>query len=200
MKLGESRTIRQLITLPEQPQESRQKELELFRENFDLILKNSDLIINKPRYFHSYLEASSIGLMHMGGHYAPLGALLQLWKNNEFIDKCDHCKGQLYLFHGGGSPLSGSNKCLGICRKCKTISRKSLPGVKSLVNALKHIKNNLNYQLIQQTKGEFFSFKDGLIGNPVPDKILEEGIIPVTITELISELQEFDKPGKLCQK
>ncbi len=200
MVLGENRTIRQIITLPEQSKESRQKELELFREHFDLILKYADLIISTPRYFHSYLENSNIGLMYIGGYYAPMGVLLQLWKNNEFVDECDLCNGQLYLFHGGGSPLSGSNKCQGICKECKTLSQKRLSDVEPLATALKHIKNNLNYQLIQQTKGEVFSFKDGLTGKPVPDKILEEGIIPVTITELINEIQEFDKPGKLCQR
>lgn len=87
MKQGEVKQIGQIITLPKQTKQERREEFTLFKENFDLILRYSDLIIDTPRYFHSYLECSIIGLAYLGGYYAPTGALLQLWKKETYIKR-----------------------------------------------------------------------------------------------------------------
>ncbi|MGM0611320.1 MAG: hypothetical protein ACQES5_09565 [Thermodesulfobacteriota bacterium] len=192
MKHGEVRQIDQIVTLPKQTKQEREKEFKYFKDNFNLILKYSALIINTPRYFHSYLECSIINLAYMGGYYAPIGALIQLWKKDIFVGKCQECSGKLYFFQGGGSLLSGSNRCMGICEKCGTVSCKKIFGIKELLKAFEHIKKNINTRSILRTKGQYFSFKEGLVGNPVPDKIIEAGIKPVTMTKLLNDLREVN--------
>ena len=192
MKHGEVRQIGQIVTLPKKTKQERRKEFYLFKENFDLILKYSDLIMDTPRYFHSYLERSVIGLAYMGGYSAPIGALLQLWQKDEFVGECQECSGKLYFFQGGGSPLSGGNCCMGICGECRTILCKRLAGTKELMKAFEHVKYNINTRLILRTRGQAFSFKDGLVGDPVPDKVIETGVRPVTMTKLLSDLREMN--------
>lgn len=189
MQSGETWTIEEIITLPRQSKSEIRKETEMFKENFSLILDHSSLIINSPKYYYSYLESFIVGLIYLGGYHAYIGSLLQLWKKGVFMGKCSYCGGSLYLFSGKGSPLSGSNSCAGICNECREISHKNLPDVKQIVNAYTHVKNNLNARLILRTKGQAFSFKSGLVGSPVPDRIIRQGITPVTMTELINEIR-----------
>ena len=191
MELEENqRVIEELVTLPDKSEEEKKAEFELLRDNLDLILKYSDLIISTPEYYHSHLIGMPVGLAYMGGYDPPLGALLELWTAVEFIDACDGCGGCLYLVQAGGSPLSGSNKALGICGGCKKKSCKTLSRVGSILIALDHIKKNLNIRKKIRTKGQYFSFKEGLAGQPVPDQILQEAVDPVSISSLIHDLQD----------
>lgn len=189
MQSGDTWTIKEIITLPRQSKSEIRKETEMFKENFSLILDHASLIINTPRYYYSYLENFIVGLVYLGGYRACIGSLLQLWEKGIFMDECSYCGGSLYLFSGKGSPLSGSNSCAGICNECTEISHKNLPDVKQIVNAYTHVKNNLNTRQILRTKGQAFSFKSGLVGSPVPDRVIRQGIIPVTMTELINEIR-----------
>jgi hypothetical protein len=195
MKQGDVQTIGQIIALPKKTKQERRKEFVLFKENFDLILKYSELIINTPKYFHSYIESSTVSLAYMGGYYAHIGALLQLWEEDSFVDECNQCNGKLYFFQGGGSPLSGGNGCMGICGECGTILCKRLDGTKALMKAFDHVKYSLNTRLILRKKGQAFSFKDGLVGDPVPDKVIESGVEPVTMTELLADLRKINSQG-----
>ncbi len=191
MELEENQQIiEEIVTLPGKSQEERAAEFDLFRENFDLILKHSDLIISTPEYYHSHFIGLPVGLAYMSGYDPPLGALLELWAAGEFIDVCDGCGGRLYLVQAGGSPLSGLNKVLGICERCKKKSCKSLSSTGPILKAHKHIKNNLNKRKKLRTKGQHFSFKDGLAGESVPDQILQEAVDPVSISSLVHDLQD----------
>ncbi|WP_045217360.1 hypothetical protein [Desulfonatronovibrio magnus] len=193
MQSGDTWSIEEIITLPRQSKSEIKKETEMFKENFSLILDNSRLIMNTPRYYYSYLESFIVGLVYLGGHKASIGSLLQLWEKGIFMDECRHCGGSLYLFSGKGSPLSGSNSCAGICNECREISHKNLPDVKQIMNAYKHVKDSINARLILRTKGQTFSFKSGLVGSPVPDRIIRQGISPATMTELINEIRMLER-------
>ncbi len=191
MELKENQqVIEEIVTLPDKSKEEKAAEFDLFRDNFDLVLKHSDLIISTPEYYHSHLIGLPIGLAGMGGYVPPLGALLELWSANEFIDVCDSCGSKLYLLQAGGSPLSGSNKVLGICEECKKSYYKTLSSSGPIVKAHKHIKKNLNKRIKLRTKGQYFTFKYGLTGEPVPDQILKEAVSPISIDSLIQILKE----------
>lgn len=60
------------------------------------------------------------------------------------------------------------------------------------MKAFEHVKYNINTRLILRTRGQAFSFKDGLVGDPVPDKVIETGVRPVTMTKLLSDLREMN--------
>jgi len=181
--------IESIIPPPGLSRTEKARERELFQNHFDLIQENADLIINTPELFYCTLHAACINLAYLGGYLTPLGVLLQLWRKGLLVDVCDHCRGDLYIFCAGGSPLSGTNKCSGLCRNCRTISGKSLPSTRPIVQALQKVKKNLNKKTILRTKGRYFSFKHGLTGSPVPDRILQEGVKPVRLEELLRRLQ-----------
>jgi hypothetical protein len=61
-----------------------------------------------------------------------------------------------------------------------------------IFKALKQIKSHLNQQTILRTRGQYFSFKEGLAGEPVPDIVLEPGITPVSFEELLRRLKQHD--------
>ena len=91
MELKENQqVIEEIVTLPDKSKEEKAAEFDLFRDNFDLVLKHSDLIISTPEYYHSHRIGLPIGLACMGGYVPPLGALLELWAAGEI-------KGTLYL-------------------------------------------------------------------------------------------------------
>jgi hypothetical protein len=181
--------IEEVVSPSEKSKEENTREFILFRENFNLILEYGDFIIKKPELYYSALSGFSINLAYFGGHQAPLGVLLELWRDGILVCQCEICGGKFYIFCAGGSPLSGTNRCTGICEKCKTVSSIQLSSTRPIIKALSHLKKNLNIRKILKTKGQHFSFKDGLVGEPIPDQIIEKSVIPATIEELINEIK-----------
>ena len=186
------RIIEQIIFLPERTQEEHRREFQLFTDNFDLIWRNDDLIINTLEFYYSYFQSAMISVAYFGGGYITIGQLLEAWKQNLLVDTCDKCQGVLYIFCAGGSPLSGSNGCLGICGDCKQVSQTRLQGIRTVIEALIFIKKNLNKRKILRTWGQHFSWKDGLVGSPVPDEVIEEGIEPVTFADVVTRLIQYE--------
>ncbi|ABW66074.1 hypothetical protein [Desulfosudis oleivorans] len=193
MTLGEKQTIiEKEVLLPKQSRKEKARDLQLLQENLELILKHQDMILASPELFHSGPVDAVIGLIYMGGHRAPIGVLLRLWQQDLLMALCPHCAGRLYIFSAGGSPLSGINRATGICASCKQFVRTGLPSIGMVLKALKELKASLNRQRILRTRGQYFSFKDGLAGEPVPDVILEPGITPVSFEELLCRLKQHD--------
>ncbi len=193
MELQENqKIIEQIIQAPVSSEKDERKDFDLFRDNLDLILESADLIINTPELYYASFNAANINLAYLGGHQAPIGVLLQLWKDGILMGKCPKCYGKVYIFCAGGSPLSGSHSCLGICRDCRKISKIQLSSVGPIIEALKHLKANINKRKILRTKGQYFSWGDGLMGEPVPDEIIEEGIQPQTIKGLVTMLKQYN--------
>ncbi len=188
--------IEQIIFLPERTQEEHRREFQLFTDNFDLIWRNADIIINTPEFYYSYFHCAFISAMFMGNYYLRIGQLLHLWKQNTLVDTCDKCQGPLYIFCAGGSPLSGRNRCSGICGDCKKFSSISLPGCRRVMEALHFIKTNQNKRKVIRTKGQSFSWGEGLVGEAVPDEVIEEGIQPATFTDVVARLKQCEAGEK----
>jgi hypothetical protein len=55
----------------------------------------------------------------------------------------------------------------------------------------------VNKQKILKTKGQYFSWKHGLVGKPVPDKVIESGVEPASVKELVERLRQFEN-GNDC--
>ena len=191
MKLKENqKIIEQVIDLPEKSEEIYTKDFELFIDNLNIILRHTDLIIRTPELFHSSFYRSHIGLTLLGGHYIPLGVLLKLWRDEILIGKCNECSGKLYIFSGGGSPLSGMNSCTGVCGRCKVVSTSSLPSIGPIMKSFKILRSNLNKRKVIRTRGQYFTWKHGLTGKAVPDKIIKDSVVPVGMEELIFKLKK----------
>jgi len=197
MQLKENQQIIEQILYPQVlSKEDRQEMFMLFRENFDLFLKYDDLIINTPEFFHCSFGSGFISVAYLGGYPVSLGALLQLWKTGEWVVVCNQCQGKLYLYGAGGSPLSGSNSCCGICKECKTVSTKILPSFLNIVKTLASIRKSQNRRKILRTKSQHFDFGKGLVGAAIPDKILRKEITPVNIIDLICILKKRNSEYK----
>lgn len=92
---------------------------ELIYDNFELLLNNSDRILDNERYFYCMSKLFNLNLAYIGSWDLYLGILILLWKEKKLIESCSKCKGNFYIIGIGGSPLSGSNKCWGFCMNCK---------------------------------------------------------------------------------
>ena len=184
--------IEESLTLPKISQEERAAELQLLADNLDLIWRNADIIINTPEFYYSYFHCAFISVAFLGGYYLRLGQLVHLWKQNTLVVTCDECQGPLYIFGAGGSPLSGRNHCSGICGDCKKFSSKSLRGFRTVMEALDFIKKHQNKRKVIRTKGQSFSWGEGLVGEAVPDEAIGEGIQPATFTDVVARLKQYE--------
>ncbi|MFH1024615.1 MAG: hypothetical protein V1809_14635 [Planctomycetota bacterium] len=91
----------------------------LFRENFRLILSRQEEILARSDYFYCTFGSAWLSIAYIGpGGTIPLGALLLLWRWGQLIEKCPSCGGKVYIAVAGGSPLSGSHNCHGVCAGC----------------------------------------------------------------------------------
>ena len=136
------------------------------------------------------IEDIYISLAFLGDYNIPLGALLELWEQGLLIDFCDQCHSKLYIYNAGGSPLSGRNQCLGLCLNCGDVVNKSINSMGTLVQALKYVKDRQNVQVIKKIKRQYFSFSKGLDGEPDAEQIVNEGVTPVSIFQLIQEVRK----------
>jgi len=99
----------------------------LFIENFELILTNSDRIINTPEFYAC--KPHFIRMSNPGG--APqnnMGNLCLLWEAGEFIDSCYSCDGQRFIVGGSGNFGGGISGNTGICQNCNEFTIKTGPG------------------------------------------------------------------------
>jgi transcriptional regulator with XRE-family HTH domain len=77
-------------------------------------------IKNTCELYFATVPAARISVLFSGKPESDLylGELLTLWKNGNWRTVCSSCKGELFIFSAGGSPLSGSGSAVGICREC----------------------------------------------------------------------------------
>ncbi|MFO8048874.1 MAG: hypothetical protein R6U29_07570 [Desulfosudaceae bacterium] len=184
--------IEKIVPPPEQSAAAKEAEFALFREHLDLIFTYADNILQTPQLFFCGLGHARISLAYLGDYQPPLGALLHLWRQNRLTDTCQHCGGDLLLFCAGGSPLSGSNSCTGLCRDCRRVSGKTLASFIPVVKTLPYIRANLNSRKILRTRGQRFSFQHGLVGDPVPDQVIAKEVTPVSLEVLIRRLRKYE--------
>lgn len=120
--------------------EQRQKEDFLFSRNIDMLLTNTDYIINKPELHFCTFGNAYLSIAYMRGGHIPLGILLSLWRDNELIDTCPDCGGRLLIIGSGGSPLSGTHSYWGYCEKCLKRNNGKKESFSNIYTPLLHIK------------------------------------------------------------
>ena len=179
------------LTLPEESDEQGKKNRQIFCENLGLILKNSEHILKTPEYFYIRHEWSLVGGIYAGSKYIPLGVLIKLWQEDKWLDECPSCAGKTYVFCAGGSPLSGSHYTNAVCTACNEIvNRKKTSGLAALMKpAFNLCKSHTQTRKILRTRGPRFSWSKGLVGEKVPDQVLEDVVKPVSLGELIDKLK-----------
>ncbi|MFW6002434.1 MAG: hypothetical protein ACOCQD_03760 [archaeon] len=185
--IQDKKIIERIITPPTKSKDKKEEELKVFKNNIDLLTGNSSIIKEYPEYYFIHLEDLHVGLAYLGDCHIPLGALLELWEQGILVDHCDQCHGKLYIYKAAGSPLSGSNLCIGICLECGDVSI-SLETSGTLVQALQYVKKRQNLQKVIVTKRQYFSFQNGLDGEPDIEEVLSDGVTPVTILQLIQQV------------
>ena len=98
----------------------------LFLENFSSILKQSNRIIRTPELYNC--KPPFIRMANpCAGIPVTLGDLCQLWGYGKFIDKCDHCGYEVYIFSGQGNFGGGTSSWRGVCAYCKQFIHKVGP-------------------------------------------------------------------------
>ncbi len=180
------------LPLPEESEAEVIKNQKIFCENLDLILKHSDQIIARPEFFYIRHSWMMVGAMYVGSNYIPLGVLLLLWQSGRWTTECLGCGGKAYIYKIAGSPLSGSHYCHAFCPVCaETLNSKQSKGFTVLMKQALDLSKTYNQKRkILRTKGPRFSWRNGTVGEKVPDKILEDLVVPVSLTAIIKCLRE----------
>ena len=187
---------------------ARQEEDELLRQHLPVILANSDRILETPRYFFCRLRTAYMSSLWIfgGGGPIPLGVLLLLWKAGEMIFECPGCGGHFYAVGISGSILSGCGSAWGPCLNCNQrqhIRRDHMGETILAVGPLLRIHRNES--VIEKGKQPRFDWKEGLVGESTPDRVIVPAVEPVDLRTLIaelggSELEGVSREGQLLQE
>jgi len=192
-KLAEGRTIvYEELLLPEETEVQREKNRQLFRDNLELILANSELILKTPEFFYIRHQWSLVGGSYVGVKYIPLGVLIKLWKNGEWLGECNKCGQETYVYSAGGSPLNGGHYTNAVCIHCREfVDQQMGSGLALLLKpALGLCSAFTQRRKILRSRGPIFSWSRGFVGKvkSVPDKILREVVQPVELEVMIASL------------
>ena len=193
-KLAEGQAIvNEELPLPEETEKQRVKNMQLFRDNLELILANSELILKTPEFFYIRHAWSLVGGAYVGAKYIPIGVLIKLWKNGEWLGECEKCGEETYIYRAGGSPLSGSHYIKAVCITCKEfVDQKKSSGLALLLKPALDLCNAFTQKRkILRTKGPVFSWSKGLVGERehAQDKVLRDVVQPVELEVMIKSLQ-----------
>ena len=192
-KLAENQEIvYEELPLPEESEAEVRKNKQLLCDNLELILAGADTIISTPEFFHIRHEWSYIGSNWVGVRHIPLGVLLLLWQKGLCIDQCPNCSGEAYIFRAGGFVLSGWYRFEAICPSCREIVISSRDtGLALLIKpAFDLYASTKQQKKILRTRGPRFSWSKGVVGEKVPDQVLEDVVEPVDLETLINELKK----------
>lgn len=177
------------VPVPDKTKVEQCNDYKLLVENIPLLMSHVEVVVNRAEFFHIRFEFMYLGTSLSGTTYLPLGVVLELWKNDKWIGKCPNCGSKVYIIHAGGFPMSGTHQYSGFCGPCGKQVYNRLSSFGELLWPVYSKKKCSNRRKILKTYGRFFSWKYGLIGEDVPDVVIEEGVFPVEISELISYLK-----------
>jgi len=166
-------------------------EMEMFIDNIELIISHVNAITSRKELFYTELSFGHISTTLTGTAVLPIGVLVLLWRNREFLASCSDCGGRAYIVCAAGSPLSGSHQYTGICPVCRKVVYGTKRTFRQLYGpALKMAEKYPNYTLMKKTVNHYFSpggeSKEGITENVVREKI--RGFI---LEELINELKRI---------
>ncbi len=171
--------------MPTHEDEARAEELKSFHRNFYVILENFDKILENEKYFFCELPDGFLSMPYVGSDGPiKLGILVMLWQQGQLIRKCDDCDGEVYIRGAGGSPLSGSYKCWGLCSGC--LKDKCFSGESGFSSIWKPIRELMKKFPSFTSKAGFMG---GLSGETTPDVNVSEKNQAADIATLISDLK-----------
>lgn len=98
--------------------DDQDRDLQLLQNNLQLFQTYSQHIQSQPHLFYCSIPKAILQASWVPNYEVPLGILLMLWDNGNWMEPCPICYGILYLVGGSGSVMSGSNRCWGICLVC----------------------------------------------------------------------------------
>jgi len=158
-------------------------------DNIELIISHVDAITSRKELFYSELSFGHISTTLTGTEVLPIGVLVLLWLNREFLASCSDCGGKAYIVCAAGSPLSGSHQYTAICPVC----RKFLYGTKRSCHqlyypAFKMAKKYPNYTLMKKTVNHYFS-TEGNSKEGITETVVREKYHGFNLGELINELK-----------
>ncbi|GAB6059050.1 hypothetical protein [Desulfonatronum parangueonense] len=151
--------------------QSRERDLELIRENLGLFIENTEYILSRPEYFNITSDAAYLGLIVGLYWQIPLGVLLMLWQEEKLVTTCPECREKAYIINAHGSSGSGVNRFTGICGKCTSIFRGSLASFPELWHVLLRMREkypSCKPQTPLSTKR--FSWKEGVVEVSIPSQ------------------------------
>jgi hypothetical protein len=188
----ERRTMAMFVSYAYCPQgdaESRCKEMEILRGSFPLILRNLDRILRTPRFFFCQLQSAYSWTLWFGpSGPIPLGVLVLLWEDGKMIHGCMECGGRFHAIGVGGS-FSGGN-VWGLCADCGLNGKLSYKGwLEGFLAVARLLPLYKNEPIIEYGKRPRFDWKEGLVGETTPDKVLAPAIEPVDLLALLAELE-----------
>ena len=165
--------------------------MQLLRQHLPLMLANSDRILRTPRYFFCQLGRSYLSSVWVfgGGGPIPLGVLLLLWNAGELLFDCPRCGNSFHAVGISGSILSGCGSAWGPCINCNEQQSFRLDHMGETILAVGPLlRVHRNEAIIERSKQPRFDWKDGLVGESIPDRVIVPAITPASLPTLIAEL------------
>ncbi len=172
---------------------TRQVEKQLLREHLSILVASSRRIIETPRYFFCGPVSAwlSTWFLYGGGGRIPLGVLCLLWEAGEMVFECPGCGGVLYAVGVGGSPFSGSATAWGVCVGCRTWQRQPDAGGSRTIHVVGGLLGGYrNEPVIERGKQPRFDWKEGLVGESTPDRVIVPAVVHVDLSTLIGDLTD----------
>ena len=172
--------------------EEHRHDTALFLENISLILSNQERIVNTPEFFNVRFKEAHFGAVHIGVEwYLPSGVLILLWRKGEWVKTCPKCGGIVYVYRALGSPFSGTALWKGVCASCgNTLSEQDNTFPSLFKPAFEMRDKYMNRIRILKTRGQKFSWSEGLKGKPVEDIVVDKGKEAVEMVELLDLLKK----------
>ena len=171
-------------------------------KDLDLIWKQRKLITSTPRFRACQLDRalgfSAMYIDPLRGARPSLGLLLTLWSHGQWSTTCPECSATALICSATGSPLSGTCSWQAICPGCKKICGQlaetpapSKISFSQLLGAILQLRQEAPEHLrYRSARGPRFDWAEGETGDPTPPEVLDPGVVPVTLPDLLRILRE----------
>ncbi|MFY9550344.1 MAG: hypothetical protein WAU32_04275 [Thermoanaerobaculia bacterium] len=178
---------------PQSDPESIRARLEedgLLREYLPLILSNADLILGTPRYFFCQLWTAYMSSLWVfrGGGPIPLGVLIGLWGEGKLLYDCPSCGLRLHVTGLRGSALQKFGAVWGYCAGCGWQKVSPAPCHDDMMAIGSMLRFHRNEPVIEKGKQPRFDWKEGLVGEYTPDRVIVPAVEPSDLRSLIVDL------------
>ncbi|GAB1431832.1 hypothetical protein MASR2M29_04570 [Spirochaetota bacterium] len=116
-----------------------------FIENFDLLMRYSDIILGNKAYYNITFYGLVFSASFLGRHKPfTLGELLYYYKKGAWTEK--GCCGRIHIIEAEGSSLSGINTFSGFCSVCKKRIKDSSDFFREMIGFYMQFKPSFDYE------------------------------------------------------